>query len=40
MFALADRLNKTVAEIEELTYNELIEWAAYIGMMQDGARKS
>lgn len=39
MFGLADRLNKTIAEIEDMTYNELIEWVAYLGMTQDG-RKS
>jgi len=40
MFALADRLNKTVAEIEDLPYTELVEWAAYLGIVNDGARKS
>jgi hypothetical protein len=40
MFALADRLNKTVAEIEELPYTELVEWAAYLGIITDGAGKS
>ena len=39
MFGLADRLNKTIAEIEDMTYNELIEWVAYLGIMQDGTRK-
>jgi hypothetical protein len=40
MFALADRLNKTIAEIEEMPYNELTEWVAYLGIMNDGSRKS
>jgi hypothetical protein len=40
MFALADRLNKTVAEIEDLPYTELVEWAAYLGIITDGAGKS
>ena len=39
MFGLADRLNKTIAEIEDMTYNELTEWVAYLEIMQDG-RKS
>ena len=40
MFALADRLNKTVAEIENLPYTELVEWVAYLGIITDGAGKS
>jgi hypothetical protein len=29
LFALADRLHKTVAEIENLTLDEIAEWRAY-----------
>lgn len=36
MFGLADRLNKTIAEIECMPYNELTEWVAYIGILNDG----
>jgi acetyl-CoA acetyltransferase len=38
--ALADRLNKTQAEIEELTVSEVNEWFAYFRMMHDGRSKS
>ena len=30
MFLLADRLHKTVAEIEKISVDELVEWAAYL----------
>lgn len=30
MFLLADRLNKTVAEIEKISVDELVEWSAYL----------
>lgn len=29
LFALADRLHKTVEEIEQISLNELHEWFAY-----------
>lgn len=29
LFALADRLGKTISEIEEITPQELAEWIAY-----------
>jgi len=37
---LADRLNKTQAEIEELSLSEINEWFAYFRMTQDGRSKS
>ena len=40
MMALADRLHKTQAEIEELTLTELNEWFAYFKVMDDGKSKS
>jgi hypothetical protein len=39
MYGLADRLNKSIAEIESLPYNELVGWLAYLEFL-DGARKS
>jgi acetyl-CoA acetyltransferase len=38
--ALADRLNKTQAEIEELTLSEINEWFAYFKVLEDGKSKS
>lgn len=32
MFALADRLNKTVTEIEQMPETEFYEWMAYFKM--------
>jgi|TARA_R110002126_G_scaffold251951_1_gene395068 hypothetical protein len=40
MLALADRLHKTQAEIEELTLTELNEWFAYFKVIEDGKSKS
>jgi len=34
--ALADRLNKTQGEIEELTIDEFHEWIAYFKVIKDG----
>jgi len=36
--ALADRLHKTQAEIEELSLSELNEWFAYFKVIRDGDR--
>jgi len=36
VIALADRLGKTIGEIEEMPYNELIEWVAYLEHIADG----
>lgn len=38
--ALADRLHKTQAEIEELSLSEMNEWFAYFGILEDGRPKS
>jgi acetyl-CoA acetyltransferase len=38
--ALADRLHKTQAEIEELTLSEINEWFAYFKVVEDGKSKS
>jgi hypothetical protein len=37
-FALADRLGKTVSEIEELPYSEILEWMAYIELVNERQR--
>jgi len=34
--ALADRLHKTQAEIEELTLSEINEWFAYFRIIENG----
>lgn len=36
LLALADRLHKTQAEIEELTLEEFYEWMAYFKVTEDG----
>jgi len=38
--ALADRLHKTQAEVEELTLSEINEWFAYFKVVEDGKSKS
>jgi len=38
--ALADRLHKTQAEIEELSLSEINEWFAYFRIKEDGRPKS
>jgi hypothetical protein len=40
VIALADRLGKTIGEIEDMPYNELIEWVAYLEVLADGRPKS
>lgn len=35
MFLLADRLHKTVAEIEQISVDELVEWAAYLKITKE-----
>lgn len=37
--ALADRLHKTQAEVEELTLSEINEWVAYFRVTEDGRSK-
>lgn len=34
LFRLADRLHKTVSEIEALSFTELSEWIAYFNIVQ------
>tara|TARA_A100001011_G_scaffold372671_1_gene431318 strand:+ start:1343 stop:1453 length:111 start_codon:yes stop_codon:yes gene_type:complete len=36
MYALADRLNKTVSEIAEMPYNEFMGWLIYLEAIKDG----
>lgn len=38
--ALADRLHKTQAEVEELTLSEVNEWIAYFKVIENGRSKS
>jgi len=38
--ALADRLHKTVDEVEHLTLSEMNEWYAYFKVVEDGRSKS
>jgi len=38
--ALADRLHKTQAEIEELTLSEINEWFAYFRIKENGSPTS
>jgi hypothetical protein len=35
MIALADRLHKTIAEIEEISLTELHEWVAYFKLKDE-----
>lgn len=35
LLALADRLGKTIAEIEEITLNEYNEWVAYFTIVEE-----
>ena len=39
VIALADRLGKTIGEIEDMPYTELVEWVAYLEVLADGGRK-
>lgn len=36
MYAIADRLHKTVSEIEEMSYNELLGWIVYLEAIKNG----
>jgi hypothetical protein len=40
LIALADRLHKTIGEIEEIPLSELYEWMAYFKVMEDGRPKN
>lgn len=35
LIALADRLGKTIAEIEEITLGEYNEWVAYFTILEE-----
>jgi len=35
LIALADRLGKTIAEIEEITLSEYNEWIAYFNIVEE-----
>ena len=37
MFALADRLHKTIEEIEQISFNEFNEWMAYHKLLEEEA---
>jgi hypothetical protein len=39
MYALAERLHKTVAEIEEMTIEEFYGWIAYLNIQQEEIQK-
>jgi hypothetical protein len=39
MFGLADRLHKTVEEIEALSDDELVSWAAYFKIIHEKAKQ-
>ena len=39
MYALAERLHKTVAEIEEMTLEEFNGWIAYLNIQQREMQK-
>lgn len=39
LFGLAGRLNKTIAEVEHIGYNELVEWIAFYEIT-DGQHKT
>ena len=35
MYALADRLHKTIEEIEHISVNEFLEWLAYFKILSE-----
>jgi len=35
LIALADRLHKTIAEVEQISVNEFQEWIAYFKIMSE-----
>lgn len=39
MYALAERLHKTVAEIEEMSLEEFNGWIAYLNIQQEEIQK-
>jgi len=40
LLALADRLHKTVDEVEHLTLSDINEWYAYFKVLENGRPKS
>jgi hypothetical protein len=38
LVSLADRLGKTISEIEEITLSEYNEWIAYFGLIEERQR--
>jgi hypothetical protein len=39
LISLADRLGKTIAEIEEISFSEYTEWVAYFTVLEDRGKK-
>lgn len=39
MYALAEKLHKTVAEIEQMTMEEFNGWIAYLNLQQEEMQK-
>jgi hypothetical protein len=40
LFALADRWQTTVEEVEAISFSELNEWAAYFRIQSDGGKRN
>ena len=40
MFALGDRLHKTIAEVEEISFNELQEWMIFYDLQAQERKKN
>lgn len=40
LISLADRLGKTIGEIEQMPLSELYEWIAYFKVVNDGKSKT
>jgi hypothetical protein len=38
LVSLADRLGKTISEIEQITLSEYNEWIAYFGLIEERQR--
>jgi len=36
-YALADRLHKTIGEIEQMPVDEFVHWLAYLRIIDDGS---
>ncbi len=35
LIALADRLHKTIEEVEQISFNEFLEWLAYFKIISE-----